>query len=216
MSTWGDEPTRPAGGTQGGVPGADPTMPATRAGGYGGPDGPDDGGYDGDDEWEERDRRKLWMIVGGVLVLGLLIGALIAILASGGDDGKKHSTTTTTATTSTTTTSTTSTTAPTTTTAPPTTAAPGPQITQFVNQSSTPTCPGTTQITLKWATQNTTDVTISIDNPNGPYGNYPSSGQADVPFACGADPTTSHTYFLTANGTNGQKPQQQITVTSSP
>ena len=31
---------------------------------------------------------------------------------------------------------------------------------------------------------------ISIDNPNGPYGNYPSTGQTTVPYAFGAGPDT--------------------------
>src|SRR5260221_6207048 len=126
------------------------------------------------------------MIAGGVLVLGLLVGALVAILLSSGGDDKTASTTTSSSTTST---SLAPTTAPTTT---PTTTAAGPQILQFAANPNPYQCNGSGNIQLTWATQNTSGVTISIDSPN-PYGNYQSTGNQSVPFSC---PSNQHTYAL--------------------
>ena len=200
IPTGGGEPTIPA---QGGL--GDPTIPVTRPeyGGPGGPGGggPGGGGWDGDDE--EGDRRKFWMIAGGVLVLGLLVGALVAILLSSGGGDDTASTTTSS---STSTSTSTSTSVPATTT--PTTTAAGPQILQFAANPSPYQCPGSGNIQLTWATQNTSGVTISIDSPN-PYGNYQSTGNQSVPFSC---PSNQHTYVLTANGTNGQSTQKTLIV----
>jgi hypothetical protein len=197
----GGDPTMPVeGGGVGGV-GGDPTVPVTQPGYGGGPGGPGAGGGGFDEDDEEGDRRKLWMIAGGVLALGLLIGALVAVLASGGGDDNASSTTSSSTSTSTTTTST-----PTTTT--PATQPAGPSILQFAANPSPYNCPGNGQIALTWSTQNTTGVTISIDG-GGPYANYGPTGNAQVPFTC---PATQHTYLLTANGTNGQKPQSTKVV----
>lgn len=65
---------------------------------------PDSGG--GADDFDEGDRRKIWMIVAGVLVLGLLVGVLIAVLAGGGDDSNEAADGSSTSSSSTTTTST--------------------------------------------------------------------------------------------------------------
>jgi hypothetical protein len=206
VPTGGGEPTIPAGGL------GDPTMPVTRpeygGPGAGGPGGPGDsggGGWDGEDE--EGDRRKFWMIAGGVLVLGLLVGALVAILLSSGGDNKTAATTSSSS--STTSTSLAPTTAPTTT---PTTAVPAPQILQFAANPSPYQCPGSGNLQLTWATQNTSGVTVSIDGP-GPYGNYQSTGNQSVPFSC---PANQHTYLLTANGSNGQKTQKTLVVQGVP
>ena len=74
-------------------------------------------------------------------------------------------------------------------------------------------CPnnGTVNIVLTWATQNAQSATISIDNPNGPYGMYGPSGQQQVPFACSVNPL-EHTYYLTANGSGGQKNTKSLDV----
>jgi hypothetical protein len=64
---------------------------------------------------------------------------------------------------------------------------------------------------LTWSTQNAQSATISIDNPNGPYGTYGPSGQQQVPFACGGN-AVQHTYYLTANGTGGQKATKSLDV----
>jgi hypothetical protein len=141
------------------------------------------------------------MIAAGVLVLGLLVGVLIAVLASsGGDDDTTTTTTTSSSTTSSSTTSTSSTTT--------TTTAASPQILQLNAAPNPYQCPGTGTIQINWSTANTTGVTISIDG-GGVYGTYGPTGNAQVPFAC---PDTQHTYVLTANGTNGQNPQKTLVV----
>jgi len=56
---------------------------------------------------------------------------------------------------------------------------------------------GTPLIHLSWTTANATGVTISIDGA-GKYADYPATGSADVPFACGA---AQHTYLITTHGT---------------
>lgn len=215
------DPTMPV--PQGGPPmGGDATMPVTPGageptvpvgaayGGAGGPEGP--GGPSGGDVDDEGDRRKLWLIAGGVLVLGLIVGVIIALLASGGSDDQTTATSTSSSSSSSSSTSSTSSSSSTTT----TTTAQGPQINQFTVSQNPVSCPATTQITLTWATQNAQSVTISIDNPNGPFGTYSPSGQQQVPFACGGGPgPTQHVYFLAANGTNNQKTQKSIQVTGN-
>lgn len=204
------DPTMPV--TQSGPPmGGDPTVPVqTSYGGAGGPGAP--GGPTGGDD-EEGDRRKLWLIAGGVLALGLIIGVIIALLASGGGDDGTPATSSSSSSSSTSSSTTSSSLATTTTAA---TTPQGPQINQFTVSQNPVSCPAATQITLTWATQNAQSVTISIDNPNGPFGTYPPSGQQQVPFACGAGPgPTQHTYYLAANGSNNQKTQKQIQVTGN-
>jgi hypothetical protein len=209
----GGEPTMPVPPTAPPV-GGDATIPAQGAtfGGGGGPGGPTDEGYD-----DEGDNRRLWLIAGGILVLGLIVGIIIAVLASsGGDDSGTSTTTTSSSTTSTSTSSsTTSTTVPATTTTPPTSPA-APQITQFTVNQNQVSCPSTTQIMLTWSTQNAQSVTVSIDNPNGPFGNYGPTDTEQFPFACGGGPgNVQHTYYLRANGTGGQNTQKQIVVTGT-
>jgi hypothetical protein len=213
-STPPPEPTMPipTGGDPTPVPptGGDPTIPTQGEPYGGGPGGP---GGTGEDEYEEGDNRRLWLIAGGILVLGLIIGAIIAVAASGDDD---TTTTTTTSSSSTSTSTSTSTTLPITTTAPPSTAAPAPSITQFTVSQNPVSCPGTTQVTLSWVTQNTTGVTLSIDNPNGAFGNYGPTATEQFPFACGGGPgQVQHTYYLRANGVGGQTTQRQVTVTGN-
>ena len=77
-------------------------------------------------------------------------------------------------------------------------------------------CPDTSQITLTWSTTNALNVTVSIDNPNGPFGNYPADGSQPFPFACGGGPgDVQHIYYLRANGSGGQNTQSQLTVNGS-
>jgi len=167
----------------------------------GGPVGPDGG---------DADRGKLWLIAGGVLVLGLIVGGLIAVLASGGGDDQAASPSTSTSSSSTSS-STTSSSLATTTTAATTPQA--PQINAFTVSQNPVSCPGTSNVVLTWTTQNAQSVTISIDNPNGPYGTYGPSGQQQVPFACGGGPSPAqHTYYLAANGANNLKTTKQIQV----
>ncbi len=203
MSTQDPDATLPAQGY-----GADATAPVTQQvpqyGGTGG--GPPGGGSPGGGGEEESDPRRLWFIAGGVLVVGLLIGAVIAF-AAGGDDKKESATTTSSSSTTTSSTVTSTSTSSTST----TTTAAGPQILQLVGVPSPVNCPGNgddVNLTLTWATANTTGVTISIDGP-GVFGSYGPTDSKQFPFVC---PATSHTYLLTANGQNGQKIQQQIVV----
>ncbi len=204
-------------------PGGAPTMPVpTSSGvptvasqpGYGGGAGPGGGGGAGSGQHDDDgfDLSKVWWILLIILIVGILIGVLIALL-SGGDD-KQGSTTRRSTTTSSSTSTSTSTTSSTTTT---TTTASGPQVQQFtVNQNpvSCPNAGSTINVTLVWSTQNTSNVTISIDNPNGPYGTYQPTGQQQVPFTCSVVPI-KHTYYLTANGANNQKVQKSIVVNGS-
>jgi len=167
----------------------------------GGPVGPDGG---------DADRGKLWLIAGGVLVLGLIVGGLIAVLASGGGDDQA-ATTSSSSSSSSTSSSTTSSSLATTTTAA--TTPQGPQINAFTVSQNPVSCPATSNVVLTWTTQNAQSVTISIDNPNGPYGTYGPSGQQQVPFACGGGPAPAqHTYYLAANGANNLKTTKQIQV----
>ncbi|MSO78083.1 MAG: hypothetical protein EXQ79_00560 [Acidimicrobiia bacterium] len=180
--------------------GADATASAPRPvpPGGGGPGG----GYG--NGGEESDPRRLWFIGGGVLVLGLIIGVVIALAAGGGDDTKESTSTSTSSTSTSTSTSTSSSTT--------TTTGAGPTVLQFTVNPSPVNCPelgGIVNINLVWATTNTTGVTISIDGPT-PFGSYGPTDNLQFPFAC---PAGQHTYVLTANGQNGQKLQKQLVVT---
>ncbi len=210
-------------------PGGDPTMPVTPSSGaptvaaqpgYGaGPGGRSPGGggtgrgggANGDPNGF--DMSKLWWILLLILIFGILIGVIVALLSGG--DAKKSSTTrrsTTTSSSTSTSTSTSSTSSTTT-----TTTASGPQVQQFTVNQNPVTCPNasaTVQVTLVWSTQNANSATISIDNPNGPYGTYGPTGQQQVPFTCSVVPI-KHTYYLSANGTNNQKVQKSIVVTGN-
>lgn len=202
----GGDPTIPV------APGAgDPTVPVQpgyggAGGGTGGPTapvGPEDDG---------EDRRKLWLIAGGVLVLGLIVGIIIALVASGGGDDETASTSTSSSSSSTSSSSTSSSTSTSTTAA---TTPAGPQINQFTVSQNPVSCPGTVNVTLTWSTQNAQSVTISIDG-GGPFGTYSPSGQQQVPFGCGVGPNpTQHTYSLQASGANNQKTTKQIQVTGN-
>jgi hypothetical protein len=210
MSMQGDQdPTAPVPGAGERFPGSDPTQPVTRPE-YGGPGEPPPGGGGGDwDDEDEGNNRRLLMIAGGVLVAGLIVGGAIAVLAGGNGDETTDTTTTSSSSTSTST-STTSTSS----TLPPSTSPAGPQILQYTVNQNPVNCPNdnsTVQIVLTWSTQNAQSATISIDNPNGPFGTYGPSGQQQVPFACSANPP-NHTYYLTANGSGGQRTTRQIDV----
>ena len=216
--TMPNDPTAPVPVTP--PPGGEPTMPVTPSAGvptvaaqtgYAGGAGNGGGAGRGEGGDDGFDLSRLWWILLIILIFGILIGVLIALLSGGGD--KKGSTTRRSTTTSSSTSTSTSTTSSTTT----TTTASGPQVQQFtVNQNpvSCPNAAATVNVTLVWSTQNTSSVTISIDNPNGPYGTYSPTGQQQVPFTCSVVPI-KHTYYLTANGTNNQKVQKSIIVNGS-
>jgi len=206
MSTQDPDATIPTRGF-----GADETAPVTRpnipdvpVGGGGGGDSTSGGGPGMWDDGQG-DRRRMWFIAGGVLVLGILVGTVIALAIGGGDNENGASTTTSSSSTST------STTSASTSTTSTTTAAPGPQILQFTANPSPVMCPeggGIVNVNLVWATTNTTGVTISIDGPV-PFASYGPTDNKQFPFNC---PAGQHTYLLTANGQNGQKVQEQIVI----
>ena len=168
----GGEPTAPVPPVG---PGGDPTVPVQGESFGGGTGGPGGTGQDDDDEGGDN---RMWWIAGGLIAAGIIIAIIILLLSSGGDDDSGDTTTTSSSTTS----STTTTTAPTTTTVPPTTAPPaGPQINQFTVNDGSVSCPDTTQITLTWSTTNALNVTVSIDNPNGPVRQLPRRREPAVP-----------------------------------
>jgi hypothetical protein len=170
----------------------------------------------GADDFDEGDRRKIWMIVAGVLVLGLLVGVLIAVLAGGGDDSNdvadgsstsSSSSTTTTTAVSTTQASTAATTAPT---QPPAT---GPQITSLTASPNFVVCTSSTpaSTTIAWSTSNANQTTLSIDGP-GIYGTYGPSGSVNSSPGCPPDDqSVTHSYTVTAKGPGGQT-QKTISV----
>jgi hypothetical protein len=187
-------PVRP--GAPGG--GGDPTIPADR-GGTGG--GPPTGGSDA--AGEEAPDRRLGLLLGGIALAGVLLGALVALLVGGGSGSSATASSTTssssTTTSSTTSTSTTSTTAP----------AGPPQVIQFQANQSNPPCTASTNIQVTWSTQNAPTVTLAVDG--GTVGVFGPTGSHLVAFSC---PPASHSYKLTANGANGQKDSKTIVVTT--
>ena len=203
-------------------PGGDPTMPVTpgsgdatmavqsSGAGGGARGGPPRRGASGGGNGS--DNSRIWMFALAFVIGGVLIGGCAALVFGGNDDSGKNASGVTTTSSSTSTSTSTSTSSTTT-----TTLASGPQVQQFTVSQNPVSCPNagsTVNITLVWSTQNAQSVTISIDNPNGPYGTYGPTSQQQVPFACSVNPI-KHTYYLTANGSNNQKVQKQIVVTGN-
>lgn len=97
----------------------------------------------------------------------------------------------------------------------------GPSISDF-HVSQKPSCPaGTNQapvdgtpVTLTWSTARTGKTTISVDGP-GVYDTYGSSDSVTLNFPCGdSSPGSyqSHTYKLTAIGSDGSTRTKTLTV----
>ena len=63
------------------------------------------------------------------------------------------------------------------------------------------------QVSVSWTTTNATKVTISIDGP-GVYDTYPANGSTSLPFNC----SSSHTWLLTAYGSDGSTTTKQVTL----
>jgi hypothetical protein len=126
----------------------------------------------------------------GVLVVALLV--VIAFLIGRGSQSGAEPLSAATAVTR-------ATQAPTPTAAPPTAAPTGQTIVTFV-VPATIKCDAADQTTplvhLSWTTARATGVSISIDGP-GKFADYPASGSADLPFACSV---AQHTYLLTTQG----------------
>ena len=103
------------------------------------------------------------------------------------------------------------------TTAPPTTPpSNAPVITSYTSSTTSIACPAsdvsttvpTPTVTLSWATQNATGVDLSVDGP-GIYGSYGPSGSTTLNVPCNG---ATHTYLLTAKGSNGQTATKTISV----
>jgi len=180
------------------------------------------GGDHGDGEEQEENRRLKWIVVGAVLAIGLLIGALVAVLASGGDDESAATDGTTTSSSVTTTTAATSTTTAVPVTSPPTQpptsppttqAIPKPSVTSLSTNPNFIACQqGTSKsVTVSWTTANATSSTLSVDGP-GVYGTYGPNASVTLNVGCSA---ATHTYLVTAKGPGGQAQKQtslQVTV----
>ncbi len=211
--------------------GGEPTqmIRAVRAGGPSGPPpppppyGPGPGSGEGDNR-----RRILWLIVAGVFVVGIAIGALIVALthsdksissATTTTDSSSSTSSSSSSSTSTTSESTTTSTEATTT----TTTAPPARITNFQATSGAPNCtvaasgastsvPSNPQrVTLVWSTQNATSVDVSVDGQGVYQSNIGASGTVAIQYGC-AGP---HSYILTAHGATGNPATQTVTVTST-
>jgi hypothetical protein len=164
---------------------------------------PPGGGWDG--TGDEPPDRRLGLLLGGIALAGVLLGALIALLVGGGGGSSHTAASTTTSSSTTTTSSTTTSTSSTTTTAP----AGAPQVLQFSANQTNPPCTPSTNIQVTWSTQNAQTVTLAVDG--GTVGVFGPTGSRLLPFSC---PPASHTYKLTANGANGQKDSRNIVVTT--
>jgi hypothetical protein len=195
------DPTVPARPGPRGAGAGDPTIPADR-GGTGGV--PPTGGGEG--TGDEPPDRRLGLLLGGIALAGVLLGALVALLVgSGGGSSHAVATTSTSSSTTTTTSSSTTTSSTTTTTAP----VGPPQVLEFSANQTNPPCTPSTNIQVTWATQNAQNVTLAVDG--GTVGGFGPTGSHLVAFSC---PPASHTYKVTANGANGQTASRTVVVTT--
>ncbi len=194
------DPTVPARPGPRGAGAGDPTIPADR-GGTGGV--PPTGGWEG--TGDEPPDRRLGLLLGGIALAGVLLGALIALLVGSGG-GSSHTAATTSTSSSTTTTSSSTTTSSTTTTTAP---VGPPQVLEFSANQTNPPCTPSTNIQVTWATQNAQNVTLAVDG--GTVGGFGPTGSHLVAFSC---PPASHTYKVTANGANGQTASRTVVVTT--
>jgi hypothetical protein len=175
-----------------------------------------------DDRW-----RRIAFAIGALLVV-LAIVVVVLLLSDKGDGDNTKAAATSTSTTVTTTPTTTQ--APTTnsggtgtgsggttaTTAPPTSPSNAPVITSYTSSTTSIACPASDvsttlpppTVTLSWATQNATGVDLSVDGP-GVYGSNGPSGSTTLNVACNG---ATHTYLLTAKGSNGQTATKTISV----
>jgi hypothetical protein len=174
---------------------------------------------------DDGDRRRMWMIALGVLLVGAIVGAGIALAVSGGG-GNETAATTSTSTSPSTSTSASTTTTPTT--QPPTTTTKSnntttttkpnnaPVISSLTTNPASKTCAlesDSFSVTVSWNTSNTNQNVLSVDGP-GAYGTYPggSGSQALTPGCPPKGTSQQHTYTLTAKGPGGQV---QKTITFS-
>jgi hypothetical protein len=91
-------------------------------------------------------------------------------------------------------------------------------ITSYIASTTSITCPASDlsttlpapSVTLTWATQNASGVDLSVDGP-GLYGSYGPSGIQTLAVACNGN---THTYRITAKGTQGQTVNKTVSVTT--
>ncbi len=171
-----------------------------------------------DDRW-----RRIAIALGALLVV-LAIVVVVLLLSDNGDDNSTNAAATSTSTTVTTTPTTTQ---PATTTTSggsgtssggttATTTSNVPIITSYTSSTTSIACPAsdvsttvpTPTVTLSWATQNATGVDLSVDGP-GVYSSYGPSGSTTLNVPCDGN---THTYKLTAKGSNGQTATKTISV----
>ena len=160
--------------------------------------------------------------VGALLVVVLAIVVVVLLVSGGGDDNNSNAAATTTSkSTSTTVTSTPTTTLPATTTpttpsTPPPTTSGAPVITSYTASTLSIVCPAAdvsttlppATVTLTWTTQNASGVDLSVDGP-GLYGSYGPAGSQTLNVTCNGN---THTYKLTAKGTQGQNATKTLSV----
>lgn len=91
---------------------------------------------------------------------------------------------------------------------PPTPAGPAPTIDSFETPEDIDCHNGNFQeFTASWTTTGAERVTIAIDGP-GIYAEYAADGETSLPFNC----SSSHTFTLVAEGSDGQTASRQITL----
>jgi hypothetical protein len=173
------------------------------------------------DNPEIRRWKRIALVTGGLVAV--LVVVVVALLVShngdvSGADAAATSTSRSTSTTTTTTPTTTlaPTTTPTTLATPPPTTSSAPVITSYTASTTSILCPATdvsttvplSTVTLAWATQNASGVDLSVDGP-GLYGSYGAAGSQTVNVACNGK---THTFRITAKGTQGQTATKTVSV----
>jgi hypothetical protein len=187
--------------------------------------GPDEPGSVPTEPIEPKARDDKWRRIAigiGALVVVLAIVIAVLLLTSDDDDSGTNAAATSTSTpiVSTPPTSQSPTTASggttATTTAATTAASSAPVITSYTSSTTSIACPASgvsttvppPTVTLSWTTQNATGVDLSVDGP-GIYGSYGPSGSTTLNVGCTG---ATHTYQLTAKGSNGQTATKTISV----
>jgi len=180
-----------------------------------------EGGDDGDGDDGEGRRSMLWYLVGAGLLVGVLAGALVAILAGGDDSVSTEQASATSSTSSTTRTTGVPVTAPPQTSPKtnPTTTNPQnqPKVDSFAASPNFITCANeldSKSVTLSWTTTNATQVVLSVDGP-GAYGTYGPDASQSVGYPCPPKgQQATHSYLITAENGSAQV-QKSITVSST-
>ncbi len=72
---------------------------------------------------------------------------------------------------------------------------------------------------MSWSVVNAAGITISVDNPDGVFGSYGTSGTTGpnsnmIPFACSTTPL-QHKYYFTTTGGTGPAVTKEVTITGT-